>query len=398
MKRFIVVAAIAMILLFELAGVASRHGGAQAAFPLKVAVMPSSHEVVAFAGDGRQHVAYELTVSNLNAVGVRIDALQVVGTLEGASVFTWSYAGDRLREIFSTIAGNYGAPQDPLVAQGGAAFLFIFLDFKNAASVPDRLAASLTVESADGSITGQTVLSDPVSVSPSAPIKISPPLEGALWWTPNGPSNFSVHRRVAVTVDGDVWRPEKLAVDWVKLGSNGSTFAGDPLLNASYFAYGAKLLAAADAKVVAVLDGIPDNVPTKEPEIDLEPATLAGNYVVLQFDEGHYALYAHLIPSSLRVSPGDFVRRGDLLGLLGNSGGSTQPHLHFQVMDHPAPLASNGLPFLLDRFVRVDYNIECFQGENCDPTDGPTHLILGRSQAVSDQTFMDFDLGTFGGR
>jgi hypothetical protein len=395
MKRFVVTAAIALIFFIELAGFTSHHGGAQAAFPLKIGVEPSLQEVVAFAGDGHLHVTYELTVSNLNLAAVRIDSLQVVGTRHDHNMFSRNYAGDALHEIFSSIAGNYGVPQDPLLPPGGSAFLFLFLDFQGPASVPERLAATLTVEVDGVGATSQTILSEPVEVSRSEPIEISPPLRGAGWWTPNGPSNFSIHRRVTVTVDGQIWRPERFAVDWVRLGSNGATFDGDPLANASYFAYGAKLVAVSDARVVGILDGIPDNVPNQPPVIELEPGTLPGNYVILQLDRDHFALYAHLIPGSLRVCVGDRVRRGEVLGLLGNSGGSTQPHLHFQVMDRPYPLIANGLPFLLDRFQRVDYHIDCASNENCDPTDGPTRLIVGRSHLVTDETFMNDDLGDF---
>jgi len=398
MKRIVVTAAIALAFLIELAGFASYHGGAEAAFPLKIGVEPSLQEVVVFAGDGRLHVAYELTVSNLNLAAVRIDSLQVVGTRHGDNVFSRIYAGDTLREIFSTIAGNYGTPQDPLLPPGGSAFLFLFLDFQGPASVPESLVATLTVEADNGSAASQTIVSEPVKVSRSEPIEISPPLLGGGWWTPNGPSNFSIHRRVTLAVDGQIWRPERFAVDWVRIGSNGATFAGDPLLNASYFAYGAKLLAVRDARVVGILDDIPDNVPTRPPVIELEPGTLPGNYVVLQLDRDHFALYAHLIPGSLRVCVGDRVQRGDVLGLLGNSGGSTQPHLHFQVMDSPYPLTANGLPFVLDRFRRVDYHIDCAHGENCDPTDGPTRLILGQSHFLTEETFMNDDLGSFANR
>jgi murein DD-endopeptidase MepM/ murein hydrolase activator NlpD len=182
----------------------------------------------------------------------------------------------------------------------------------------------------------------------------------------------------------------------VQIGPNGATFAGDPAQNASYFAYGKELLAVLDGRVVSTLDGIPENVPNGPPAVTLEPGNLPGNSIVLQFDEDHFALYAHLIPGTLRVRPGDRVRRGEVLGLLGNSGGSTQPHLHFQVMDRPIPLAADGLPFVFDHFWRRDYRIDCDNpNQNCDPADGPTRLILGRPHYVTDETFMNDDLGDF---
>jgi murein DD-endopeptidase MepM/ murein hydrolase activator NlpD len=66
---------------------------------------------------------------------------------------------------------------------------------------------------------------------------------------------------------------------------------------------------------------------------------------------GQYALYAHLKPFSVTVQVGDVVTDGKKLGLLGNSGNTTGPHLHFQVMDRPSVLKANGLPFVFDSFV-----------------------------------------------
>jgi murein DD-endopeptidase MepM/ murein hydrolase activator NlpD len=85
------------------------------------------------------------------------------------------------------------------------------------------------------------------------------------------------------------------------------------------------------------------------PPFDLETAT--GNFIVEALGEGQFALYAHLQTGSVRVRPGDHVRRGQPIGRVGNTGNSTQPHLHFHVMAGSAPLASDGLPFVFDRFL-----------------------------------------------
>ncbi len=78
--------------------------------------------------------------------------------------------------------------------------------------------------------------------------------------------------------------------------------------------------------------------------------TMAGNFVELDVGSGHYCLYAHLQPGSLKVKAGDHVKRGQVLGLLGNSGNSTEPHLHFHVTDGPSPLGSEGVPYVIDAF------------------------------------------------
>ena len=76
--------------------------------------------------------------------------------------------------------------------------------------------------------------------------------------------------------------------------------------------------------------------------------TVGGNYVALDIGNGKYALYAHVQPGSLRVKVGDRVKRGQVLALLGNSGNSTEPHVHFQIADGPTFLSSEGLPYAID--------------------------------------------------
>jgi murein DD-endopeptidase MepM/ murein hydrolase activator NlpD len=78
--------------------------------------------------------------------------------------------------------------------------------------------------------------------------------------------------------------------------------------------------------------------------------TVGGNHVILDLGQGRYAFYAHLQPGSLRVKAGDKVRRGQVVGLVGNSGNSTEPHLHFHISDANSPLGSDGLPYLLPAF------------------------------------------------
>ena len=71
---------------------------------------------------------------------------------------------------------------------------------------------------------------------------------------------------------------------------------------------------------------------------------------MLDLGNGRFALYAHLQPKSIKVKAGDQVTRGQVLALVGNSGNSGAPHLHFHVMSGPSPLDSNGLPYAIDTY------------------------------------------------
>jgi murein DD-endopeptidase MepM/ murein hydrolase activator NlpD len=105
-----------------------------------------------------------------------------------------------------------------------------------------------------------------------------------------------------------------------------------------------------------VKDSIPENVPginSRAVPITLE--TVGGNHVIIDIGGGYYAFYAHLKPGSLKVKLGDKVTRGQVVGLVGNSGNSTEPHLHFHISDGNSPLGSEGVPYRLDSFEIVGH-------------------------------------------
>ena len=144
---------------------------------------------------------------------------------------------------------------------------------------------------------------------------------------------------------------QRFAIDWVQIGANGRTFDGDEKDNKTHKAYGNEILAVADGVVSSTKDGIPENVPgLTSRAVPITPETVGGNNVILDLGGGRFAFYAHMQPGSLRVKVGDKVRRGQVLGLVGNSGNSTEPHLHFHVSNGNSALESEGLPYVLESF------------------------------------------------
>lgn len=122
----------------------------------------------------------------------------------------------------------------------------------------------------------------------------------------------------------------------------------------SYHAYGQPVFAVADATVIQAKDGVPDNIPRPPagfaPVVPLSMASLAGNTVVLDLDDGQFAHYAHLQPGRVAVKAGQRGRRGQPLARIGNSGGARWPHLHFQVTTGPGVMSSEALLFARDHF------------------------------------------------
>lgn len=156
--------------------------------------------------------------------------------------------------------------------------------------------------------------------------------------------------------------PEEFALDIAKLGGDGLSHKGDGTRFEDYYAYGADILAAAGGRVVGVANDQPEDPATMQRPDESQQAYFArlqkdqagrlakgmtavtGNYVMIDHGKSEYSLYAHLQPGSVRVRVGDQVKAGDVIGKLGSSGNSTEPHLHFHVCDSDDPLMSAGIP------------------------------------------------------
>jgi hypothetical protein len=250
-------------------------------------------------------------------------------------------------------AGAAEPPADALRLQPAVRNMaFLWLQFDSTAGVPTALRHTLTFEpQPPGEMPRLSVLPR-MEVLPLEPVAIGPPVRGDGWLAANAVSNTSGHRREPDVVNGRLHFSERYAVDLIQVGSDGLAYRGDPSRNENWLCYGMELLAVADGVVVEVRDGIPENVPLEAPAVAMTLDTVAGNHVLLDLGNGRYGAYAHFIPGSIRVQPGDRVRRGDVLGLLGNSGQSSAPHLHFHVTDGPSFLGADGVPYAFDR-VRV---------------------------------------------
>ena len=123
---------------------------------------------------------------------------------------------------------------------------------------------------------------------------------------------------------------QRFAFDILKVDAQGNTHKSDGRRNEDYYAFGQELLAPADGVVTYMVDGVHDNVPG-----EMNRLYVAGNLIIIKHSEGEYSLLAHFKQNSIRVKVGDKVARGQVLGLCGNSGNSSEAHLHFQVQNAP---------------------------------------------------------------
>ncbi|NMI03239.1 peptidoglycan DD-metalloendopeptidase family protein [Paenibacillus sp. SZ31] len=133
------------------------------------------------------------------------------------------------------------------------------------------------------------------------------------------------------------YETQRYALDIVRTQNN-SSYEGDTKANENYYAFGEPLYAAADGTVVEIKNDIPDNVPGV-----MNPDEPAGNYVVIDHGNGEYSITGHIKEGSVSVKKGDKLKQGDPIGELGNSGNSSEAHLHFQVSDGPDLFTSRSI-------------------------------------------------------
>lgn len=139
---------------------------------------------------------------------------------------------------------------------------------------------------------------------------------------------------------------QRFAFDLVGVNEKGETHRGDGARNEDYFCFGREILAPADGIVVEAIDGVRDNTPPS-----MNPYCLVGNCVVIQHRPNEVSVLAHLQRGSVAVKAGESVKRGQLLGKCGNSGNSSEPHLHYHLQDSPIFQGASGIKCVFQKVV-----------------------------------------------
>jgi Peptidase family M23 len=327
---------------------------------MRVVATPYPPEAQILDGAGHRHSAYELYVTNWGKTPLKITKLDVNGKDDEKIVATLSASGKQLAAMFVPAAGGDGTkPNDPNLKPGETGVFFIFVDWLPGQDDPDTFDTAITIEQHGERSGSGTIHTAGLDVNQDDPIVIHSPLLGKNWLAANGPSNTSSHRRAMLPINGQPHIGQRYAIDWIQLGDDGKAFSGDEHDNKSYHAWDREIHAVADGKIIEVKDGIPENVPNSgKLAVQMTYDTLPGNHIIQQLSEDHYAAYAHLRPGTIKVKVGDTVHTGDVIAHLGNTGNSSEPHLHFQVCDAPSFPASEGLPFAIDQYTYEDYKID----------------------------------------
>jgi hypothetical protein len=348
-------------------------------------LVSATHDPLRVTGsDGMVHLEYDLVITNVFTTPVALTALDVL-TPEGRSLLRLE--GDALAAVTQPLLGR--TPTALVPASGALAVVVDVVVPPD--QIPARLSHRLTYDFAPdaqfATIVGSREIAGPdLAVDPFTPVVLDPPLRGSGWLNANGCCDASDHRSIRLAVDGArIVKPETFAIDWMRI-EDGRLYTGDGTRNEDYFAFGAEVHAVADGTVVFVRDGMAEDTPNEPPTTLQGPMDYGGNEVFIEIAPGVYAFYAHFQPGSIRVRAGETVTAGQVLGLLGNTGNSSAPHLHFALLDGPDGLAANSLPFVIDA-----WTLQVMPGPESSATDvrlegetGAQHETLPLDMTVAD--------------
>ncbi len=132
---------------------------------------------------------------------------------------------------------------------------------------------------------------------------------------------------------------------------------GDGHKLTDYEVFGKEVIAPAEGTIIQIINGAIDMPPGER-----DRGNGVGNAIITDYGNGEYSLICHLKHDSIKVTVREKVKQGQVIGLCGNTGNTSQPHIHFHLQDSPFMHSANGLPAL---FREIYVNGELKQ--NCEP-------------------------------
>jgi hypothetical protein len=373
-------------------------------------IIECPNEPISFAQNQKTVLIYELHITNVTREPLELQRIVISNASIDYTDQLQVVQGETLARSIKQFGVEKGYMETQTVRGGFRAVVFMRLEFEQDASVPNRLLHDISYKISDIEnlvVNHSTEVTVPVSLK--NPIVLGPPVADGLWLCGRTPEKHhsTGHRGSFRTHEGRLGDRARYAIDFVGVDERGSMFAAPKVTVdfASHFAppdpsirsmpelkpswkelikidlplernegsvgYEAEILAVGDGRVVSVRNGIPDN---ERPGSGVRSVPMntfenvGGNNVLLDIGGGNYASYSHLKLGSILVKEGDVVKKGQVLALLGNSGNSDCPHLHFHVVDSKQ-LAGEGQPFVLKEY---RYHGTWTPGQKWTPSAEPT--------------------------
>ncbi|MBW7884172.1 MAG: M23 family metallopeptidase [Caldilineaceae bacterium] len=234
--------------------------------------------------------------------------------------------------------------EENLVAEAGTGLALRSVHFQIPAFEPlTHLEVTVLVRHEAGGQLDQQTLHIPVRYH-TQQTDLHFPLRGS-WWAIQGNDWSDRHKQEVFT--------QTYAIDFVKLGSDNAFFRASGTQLDDHYSWDQPVYASAGGKVAYVTYDLPDLVPGATPDPRMfrdDPRRLLGNAVAVSHGSGEFSFFGCLQQASLQVREGQVIKRGTLLGRVGNSGLTPGPHLHFHLAEGPNPFIDQGLPACFSHF------------------------------------------------
>jgi hypothetical protein len=295
-----------------------------------------------------------LLLTNATTLPFRLDGLEVVDPESDETLLVED--DERLPQTVTRLGASAGGePGSGSVlidaAETWIAWLDVALDADAAvpATLEHRAQGAIVVPEGEPREFDVVIGATPVDPGPATAVGV--PVADGIWMMSEGCCRDDTHhRRGFAPVNGQALVPQRFAIDFYLLDEEHRSWEGDPSEITSYFSYQQPIVAAAAGTVVRALDGVPNTTSLPEPPPIPPIEQTVGNHVIIEIAPGLYTLYGHMDPGSVRVEVGDRVEKGQELGLIGSSGNSTTPHLHFHLQTAETFFPSDGVPYVFDEF------------------------------------------------
>lgn len=173
------------------------------------------------------------------------------------------------------------------------------------------------------------------------------PFEGE-WYTANGGITKSTSHSWEIL-------PQRFAYDFMIVDEDGESYSGDKEDLCSYYCYGKDILAPADGMVVSIKNHFPDCRIMGDGQPDPDTPDIGGNRIIIKHSSNEYSTICHLMPESVTVKIGQTVKRGQVIAKCGNSGNTTEPHIHLQVQNTARFYSCLGIPILFFNIQKKAY-------------------------------------------
>ncbi|MDQ0638261.1 murein DD-endopeptidase [Pedobacter sp. W3I1] len=287
---------------------------------------------------------YELQLKNGGTDTIELKTLNISGQNK-------SYLNLNASKLVERTKSSDRENRNLIIPAGGSALIYIELETQvlKAETIVNKLEFWIHHQTKSNATASITTALHPTVTKPTV---LGKPLQTGLWTAIYDPAWASGHRRVFYSEKGKQFLPGRFAIDFMRVDSLGKYASKNTDSIQNWIGYQNAILAVADGTVSSVLNDFNESATVSQHKSPA-PEQASGNYISIKIANRQYAFYEHLKPNSIRVKPGDKVKKGDVIAELGFTGQSTGPHLHFHLADRDSRLYAEGLPYVFEHFFQV---------------------------------------------